>query len=42
VERAKRGGAEIIVAPMQVPGGSWIMQGRDPQNALFALVSKGA
>jgi hypothetical protein len=42
VERAKRGGAEIVVAPTQVPGGSWIMQGRDPQQALFALVSKGA
>ena len=42
VERAKRGGAEIMVAPTQVPGGSWIMQGRDPQQALFALVSKAA
>ena len=42
VERAKRGGGEVIVAPTQVPGGSWIMQGLDPQKALFALVSKGA
>jgi predicted enzyme related to lactoylglutathione lyase len=42
VERAKRRGAEVIVAPMQVPGGSWIMQGLDPQKALFALSSKGA
>jgi uncharacterized protein len=42
LERAKRGGAEVIVAPMQVPGGSWIMQGLDPQKAMFALVSKGA
>ncbi len=40
--RAQRGGAEILVAPMQVPGGSWIMQGLDPQKAMFALVSKGA
>jgi predicted enzyme related to lactoylglutathione lyase len=28
--------------PMQVPGGSWIMQGRDPQKAVVALASKGA
>ncbi|HLH87144.1 MAG TPA: VOC family protein [Xanthobacteraceae bacterium] len=42
IERVKRHGADIIVAPMQVPGGSWIMQGRDPQQALFALVSKSA
>ena len=42
VERVKRGGGEVLVGPMQVPGGSWIMQGLDPQKAAFALVSKGA
>jgi hypothetical protein len=42
VERVKRGGGELLVEPMQVPGGSWIVQGRDPQKALFALVSRGA
>jgi predicted enzyme related to lactoylglutathione lyase len=25
--------------PMQVPGGSWIIQGQDPQGAMFSLVS---
>jgi predicted enzyme related to lactoylglutathione lyase len=25
--------------PMQVPGGSWILQGMDPQGAMFALVA---
>jgi predicted enzyme related to lactoylglutathione lyase len=29
------------MGPMQVPGGSWIIQGRDPQQATFALVSEG-
>ena len=42
VERAKRSGGEVMLAPTQVPGGSWIIQGIDPQKALFALVSKGA
>ncbi len=39
VERVKRDGGEILVGPMQVPGGSWIIQGLDPQKAAFALVS---
>ncbi len=42
VERVKRDGGEILMGPMQVPGGSWIIQGRDPQQASFALVSRGA
>jgi predicted enzyme related to lactoylglutathione lyase len=41
VERVKRDGGEILFGPMQVPGGSWIIQGLDPQKAPFALVSKG-
>jgi uncharacterized protein len=24
---------------MQVPGGGWIIQGQDPQGAMFSLVS---
>jgi len=24
---------------MQVPGGAWIIQGQDPQSAMFSLVS---
>lgn len=39
VERVKAGGGQVINGPMQVPGGSWIMQGLDPQGAMFALVA---
>jgi predicted enzyme related to lactoylglutathione lyase len=27
---------------MEVPGGSWIVQGLDPQGAMFSLVSTQA
>jgi uncharacterized protein len=27
------------MGPHEVPGGSWIMQGVDPQGAMFALVA---
>jgi predicted enzyme related to lactoylglutathione lyase len=27
------------MGPHQVPGGNWIVHGRDPQGALFALMS---
>jgi uncharacterized protein len=40
VERLKAGGGEVINGPMQVPGGSWIVQARDPQGAMFALVGR--
>lgn len=43
VEEAEKkilaGGGQILVAPMQVPGGGWILQARDPQGAVFALTS---
>src|SRR3954454_16128932 len=39
IERIKAGGGKIINGPMQVPGGSWIVQGQDPQSAIFSLVS---
>jgi len=42
LERVKRGGGDILLAPTQVPGGSWIIQGLDPQKGMFALVSRGA
>ena len=31
-------GGTIMMGPMEVPGGDWIVQGRDPQGAFFALV----
>ncbi|HVX41841.1 MAG TPA: VOC family protein [Gemmatimonadaceae bacterium] len=36
-EDAKRGGATVLVGPMDVPGGDRIVQCTDPQGATFAL-----
>ncbi len=38
-ERVKANGGEVLTGPMEVPGGSWIIQAKDPQGAHFALVS---
>jgi len=38
VERVKTAGGQILMGPHQVPGGSWILQGLDPQGAMFALL----
>jgi predicted enzyme related to lactoylglutathione lyase len=37
--RVKEKGGQVINGPHQVPGGSWIIQGLDPQGAMFALVA---
>ncbi len=37
-KRVKAGGGQIIEGPLEASGGSWILQCRDPQGALFALV----
>lgn len=42
MERLKAEGGNVINGPMQVPGGSWIVQGLDPQGAMFSLVSSQA
>jgi predicted enzyme related to lactoylglutathione lyase len=34
--------ATILMEPMEVPGGDWIMQARDPQGAVFAIHAKTA
>ena len=39
VERVKAKGGQVVTGPMEVPGGSWIIQGVDPQGASFALVA---
>jgi predicted enzyme related to lactoylglutathione lyase len=39
IDRVTAGGGTVLMGPMQVPGGSWIIQGKDPQGATFALVS---
>jgi predicted enzyme related to lactoylglutathione lyase len=36
-ERVKQLGGEILVGPMEVPGGDWIINAKDPQGAVFAL-----
>lgn len=38
--RIAEAGGTIINGPMAVPDGSWIIQGIDPQGAMFALVSE--
>ncbi|HEV3493415.1 MAG TPA: VOC family protein, partial [Reyranella sp.] len=42
MERLKAGGGSVINGPMEVPGGNWIVQGLDPQGAMFSLVSTQA
>ena len=37
-ERVKAAGGSIIMGPMEVPTGDWVIQGLDPQGAVFALV----
>ncbi|MBX3569756.1 MAG: VOC family protein [Rhizobiaceae bacterium] len=38
-QRVTAGGGKILMGPMEVPGGSWVLQAVDPQGAVFALVS---
>jgi len=39
VDKVTAGGGKVVMGPMQVPGGSWIVNGIDPQGAYFALVA---
>jgi predicted enzyme related to lactoylglutathione lyase len=39
IERVESGGGKVINGPMQVQCGAWIIQGQDPQGAMFSLVS---
>lgn len=32
-------GGQVLMGPMEVPGGSWIIQATDPQGAVFAMVA---
>ncbi|MEO8299099.1 MAG: VOC family protein [Burkholderiales bacterium] len=36
-ERIKAAGGQVINGPMEVPGGGWIVNGLDPEGAMFAL-----
>lgn len=40
VARVTTGGGTIVMGPMEVPGGGWIVQGTDPQGVMFALFGK--
>jgi predicted enzyme related to lactoylglutathione lyase len=35
-------GGRVLMGPMEVPNGEWVVQGQDPQGAMFALVGKKA
>jgi uncharacterized protein len=39
IEKINTGGGKILMGPIEVPGGLWIVQGLDPQGAHFALVA---
>jgi predicted enzyme related to lactoylglutathione lyase len=41
IERVNAGGGKVVHGPMEVPGGSWIVQAMDPQGAFFCLVAPG-
>ncbi len=38
--RIKAAGGQVMNGPMEVPGGDWIVQGFDPQGAMFAIVGR--
>ena len=38
-QRVRDAGGAVINGPMEVPGGHWVLQGLDPQGAMFALVA---
>lgn len=38
-QRVARLGGAVTMGPHEVPGGTWVLHGRDPQGALFALMS---
>lgn len=40
IERIKANRGQVTMGPQEVPGGSWIVQGLDPQGIPFALVSR--
>jgi predicted enzyme related to lactoylglutathione lyase len=42
VARINAAGGAVLHGPQQVPGGSWIVQARDPQGGLFAVVAPGS
>ncbi|MEA3035343.1 MAG: uncharacterized protein QOH04_1105 [Sphingomonadales bacterium] len=39
-DRVRDNGGTVRMGPMEVPDGSWIIQGSDPQGTIFSLVSR--
>jgi hypothetical protein len=39
VARVKSAGGSVVNGPMQVPGGQWAVQARDPQGATFGMIA---
>jgi uncharacterized protein len=39
VARVKSAGGAVLVGPLQVPGGQWMVQALDPQGALFGMLA---
>jgi predicted enzyme related to lactoylglutathione lyase len=37
--RVEKAGGKVMMGPMEVPGGQWVLQGQDPQGGFFALVA---
>jgi len=37
--RLEKAGGKVVMGPMQVPGGQWILQAQDRQGGFFALVA---
>ncbi len=37
--RIASNGGQVLHGPNEVPGGGWIVQAKDPQGAMFALVA---
>lgn len=40
-ERVRAAGGTVVMEPMEVPGGDWVLQGADPQGAFFGLLAPG-
>jgi uncharacterized protein len=40
IDRVTKGGGNVLMGPMEVPGGKSIIQASDPQGAMFALIGE--
>lgn len=39
-QRVTGNGGKVLMGPMEVPNSAWVLQGTDPQGAMFALVGR--